>query len=100
MKKKFTLSDAVEAIEAAGFRVGGDLVSVHYRLSPWSGGLFVTSYPGDKSDGDRKVVSFTVDDRGRVSKADEFAASLAEAIERHKALRGAGRRADRDSKAA
>ncbi len=34
MKKKFTLSDAVEAIEAAGFRVGGDLVSVDYRLSP------------------------------------------------------------------
>jgi hypothetical protein len=38
--------------------------------------------------------------RGRVSKPHEFPASLAEAIERHKALRGAGRRADRDSKAA
>ena len=45
-------------------------------------------------------MSFTVDDRGRVSKPDEFAASLPEAIERHTALRKAGRRADRDSKAA
>ena len=85
-----TLSDAVRAIEAAGFRSAGDLVSLDYRLSSWSGGLFVTCFPGDKSDGDRQVLSFTVDENGRVHKPDEFAASLAAAVERRKAMTGAG----------
>jgi hypothetical protein len=86
MKKRLTLSDAIRAIEAAGFRPDGDLVSVDYRLSPWSAGIFVTCYPGDRSDGDRGIVSFAVDEKYNVRTPNQFTANLAEAVERYKAL--------------